>query len=362
MKQFVNKIRCIALSAMALLLMMPAISSASTETLRILEWDTYMPDHHQQKFIKLVKEKYGVDLKLDVRAAKEHDDLFPALRDRKADIIVASHHIPKNERFQLIKRKLDNIPNYKNIIPALQRLDFCTQAGKVYGVPVARGPYGLIYNTAIVTKSPDSWNIFWDPKFRGKYTIGNIYQHNVSNTALAMGIAPDDISDYMKLNTPEFMEKLTYLVVNARSLWETIDRPEDLKGLALAASWGTGIPKLREMGEIWKFAEPKEGTTAWIDSFMISHTLEDKPELRRIAEELLNSVPSDDYQTYIVRGAGCGPVTTTVRDRLTPEEIERFHLDAPSHFEKHRILWKPMGKRDRKGLKRLWNKALKQRK
>jgi len=93
---------------------------------------------------------------------------------------------------------------------------------------------------------------------------------------------------------------------------------------------------------------------------MISHTLEDKPGLRQIAEEWLNYVLSDDYQTY--PGMGGTPVAATVRDRLTPEEIDQFYLDDPTHFEKHRILRKTMGKRDWKGLKRLWNKALKQRK
>ncbi len=368
MKQFVKKVRCMALSAMVILLMMPAMASASAETLRVLEWGAYLPDEHQQKFVKLVKKKYGVDLKLDITAIKDNDEFFPALRDRKTDIISPSHNVPKNERYQLIRRKLvlplnlDNIPNYKNIISVLQKPDCCSEEGKIYGVPIARGPYGLAYNTAIVTKSPDSWNILWEPEFRGKYTLGNLYQHNVNITALAMGMAPDDISDYTKVNTPEFLERLTQLAVNARSLWEGVDKPEDMKGLALATSWGTALPGLEEMDEIWKIAEPKEGSTAWVDNFMISHTLEDKPGLRRIAEEWLNYVLSDDYQMYIVRGIGCTPVTTTIRDRLTPEEIERFHLDDPTHFEKHRILWKSLGKRDRKGLNRLWNKALKQRK
>ncbi|MDM8549677.1 extracellular solute-binding protein [Desulfobacterales bacterium HSG2] len=368
MKQFVNKIRFTVLSAIALLLMMSATSSASAETLRILTWEGDTPPEYQEKFVRLVKEKYGIDLNLDISYATSNDVFFPALRDNKADVISPSHSVPKNERYHLIRHKLvlplnlDNIPNYKNVIPALQRVDCFTEAGKVYGVPLASGPHGLAYNTALVTKAPDTWNILWDPKFRGRYTIGNVYQHNINITVLAMGMEPDDISNYMKVNTPEFMEKLTYLAVNAHSLWKILDKPKDLKGLALATSWGTSFPRLKEMGEIWKFAEPKEGTTGWLDGFMISHTLEDKPRLRQIAEEWLNYVLSDDYQTYIARGMGYTPVITTIRDRLTPEEIERFHLDDPTHFEKHRILWKPLGKRDRKGLKRLWNKALKQRK
>ncbi|MCP4693332.1 MAG: hypothetical protein GY859_35150 [Desulfobacterales bacterium] len=48
-----------------------------------------------------------------------------------------------------------------------------------------------------------------------------------------------------------------------------------------------------------------------------------------------------------------------VNDKLTPEEIAQFHLDDPTHFDKNRIPWKILGKKDRKGLKRLWDNALK---
>lgn len=342
-----------------------SISSASTETLRMLVWESYVPELHQQKFVKLVKEKYGVDLELDIRYVNSNDDFFPALRDKKTDIVSPSHPIPKDRRFRLIEFKLllpldiSHIPNHKNVISALQKADFFTQGGRIFGAPVARGPYGLAYNTKMFKAPPDTWNVLWEPEFRNRYAVGKgQYEQNVNITALAMGMSADDISVYRKVNTPELQKKLATLAINAHTLWEGEDKAEELKGLALAASWGASLPNLKKMGEIWKIAEPKEGTTAWVDNFMISHTLEKKPKLRQIAEEWINYVLSDDYQTYIVRGIGCGPVTTTVKSRLTPQEIEQFHLDDPTHFEKNRILWKVLGKRDRKGLRRLWKEAL----
>lgn len=104
MKQFVKKVQFTVLSAMVVLLMMPAMASTSAETLRILEWDAYLPDDHQQKFIKLIKEKYGVDLKLNISYATSTDDIFPVLRDRKADVAVSVHSVPKNERYHLIRQ------------------------------------------------------------------------------------------------------------------------------------------------------------------------------------------------------------------------------------------------------------------
>ncbi len=335
------------------------------ETLRILTWEAYTPEKFQQKLVQQAKEKYDIDLELDIRFVNGNDDFFPALRYKKADIITPSHNVPRDSRYRLIKHRLvlplnlENIPNYKNVDKGLQKADYCTEDGTVFGVPVARGPYGLAYNTAMFKEPPRSWNALWDPKFKDKYAIGkHQYAENVFITALAMGFSREDISNYRKLNTPDFQNKLAELAADAHGMWEGVDKPEDLKGLALATSWGDSLNGLRERGENWKMAEPEEGTTAWVDNFMISHTLRNNPKLKQIAEEWLNIVLSDEYQLYIVRGIGSVPVVTTIMDDLTSDEVERFHLKDPTHFKNNRILWPTLGKTDRKGLKRLWDKAL----
>jgi spermidine/putrescine transport system substrate-binding protein len=343
-------------------------ASAEQVTLRMLIWDGYAPEELQEKFVQIVKTKHGVDLKLDIKFCGGNDDFFPSLRDDKADIVSPSHNVPKDKRFKLIKLKLvmpldlNQIPNYKNILPALQKADYCTTKGKVYAVPHVRGPYGLAYNTSIVKEEPQSWNIMWDSRYKGKYAIGGAdqYEHNVSATALALGIPANKIYNYKTVNTPEMQAKLAQLAANAKGTWEGVDDAKTLKGLALAAVWGFSLPELKEMGEVWKIAEPKEGTTGWVDNFMISSTLADKPLKKKIAYEWLNFILSDDYQVYDVRGLACAPVTTTVTAILTNEEIKHFHLDDPTHFEKNRILWKVLDKIDRNGLKRLWDNALKQ--
>jgi len=357
-------VRCVV----GMMFLMLFASSVFAETLRILEWEGYLPDEHQQKFIALVKEKYDIDLTLEMQSVGGNDDFFSALRNNTADIITPSHNVPRDERYQLIKHRLvlplnlENIPNYKNVDPGLQYADYSTEGDDVYAVPVCRGPYGLAYNTAIVKETPESWDILWDPQYKDQYTLGKEqYEQNVYLTALAMGMTRDDMSNYKKLNTPEFQEKLTQLVVNAHSMWEGVDTAEGLQGLALALSWGDAPTALKDVGERWEMAEPKEGTTAWVDNLMIGYALEDKPQLRQIAEELLNYVLSDDYQMYLVQIGG-NPIVTTITDQLTPEQIAQFHLNDPTHFQNYRVLWPTLSKADRKGLERLWKKALDMRK
>ncbi|KPA13303.1 spermidine/putrescine ABC transporter substrate-binding protein [Candidatus Magnetomorum sp. HK-1] len=340
------------------------------ETLRMLVWEPYLAGKlPQESFIKLVKEKFNVKLKLDIKYVTSDDDFHPALRDDKTDVIVLSHCSPKDKRYQLIKLNLTlpldlkNIPNYPHVLPSLQSADYCSENGNVYCVPVARGPYGLVYNTNIFKQAPDSWNIFWDPKYKGKYSLGrDQYEQNVYFTALAMGYSSKDMYNYKKLNTPEFQKKLGQLAKNAHSLWVGTDQAEDLKGLAFAASWGVSLPGLKKSGEIWKLGHPKEGTTAWLDNFMLSALLEKRPLLKRIAEAWINYTLTNEYQEYIVRFMGAEPITTTIKNTLTKDEIKTLGLDNPSLFNKKYILFPTLEKTDRKGLKRLWKKAMSERK
>ena len=343
------------------------ITSVSAETLRLLEWGHYIPDKIQKQIIKVAKEKYKVDLSLDIKYVKGNDGFFPALKSKSVDIITPSHNVPRDMRYRLIKHRLvlpldlDNIPNYKNVDSGLQKAGYCTEGEKVYGIPIARGPYGLVYNTDFFKQAPTSWNIFLDPKYKGKYSIGKYqYEENIFCVALAMGYSKEDISNYKKLNNPEFQKKLAEFANNAHGMWEGEDKAEDLKGLAFATAWGSSLKDLKKAGEIWKMAEPKEGTTAWVDNLMISHTLKQKPILKKIAEELANIILSDDYQIENIVGIGITPVVSTIKDKLNPDQVKRFHLDDPNHFKNSRILWPTLNKFDRKGLKRLWDKALNQ--
>jgi len=334
-------------------------------TLRMLVWEPYLSGElPRQSFKKMVKEKFNVDLKLDIQYVSSDDEYFPALRDDKTDVIVLSHSTPKDERYQLMRLKLalplnlKTIPDYKYVFSDLREADYCRHNGNVYCVPTARGPYGLIYNTKEFNKPPTSWNILWDPKYKGKYILGrDQYEQNVYLTALAMGYSKEKMYDYKTLNTPKFQEKLIQLARNAHSMWVGVEKPDDLTGMFLACGWGVAIPQMRERGEIWEMVRTREGTTAWMDNFMLSALLEKRPRLRKIAELWLNYTLTNEYQKYIVRHMGAEPVTTRVKEVLTPKEIEFLNLDDPD-FASRYILWPTLDKRDRKGLKRLWDKAI----
>lgn len=342
----------------------------ATNTLKMLIWEGYAPPEQVEKFQTYIKQKYGKAITLEIsHKVSDVCDFFDALRERKFHIISPAHNVIKDERFGLIRNKLiapinlDNIPNYKTIIPALQKADYITDdEGNVYGVPILQGPYGLAYNTKYIKTPPQSWNILWDNKFTNRYAISaDYYECNFYITALAMGLTEVDLYDFDTLKTNTiFMNKLRHLAQNAKSLWKGVDTADDLEGLALATTWGFCLDDLEKRGESWKMAEPQEGMTGYVDNFLMSYELVNNPFLKTVAEEWMNYILGSEYQiNVVVRQLGSAPVNTELSRYLSKEEIEKHHLDEPNYFAEKRWLW-PIFKtrRERNVLKYAWSLAI----
>lgn len=277
-----------------------------------------------------------------------------------------AHNIPKSARWKLIEGNvtlpvnLANIPNYNDLIPALQKAAYITEGGDVYGVPIVYGPYGLAYNTTVFPEAPTSWTIFWDPQYHGRYSISADYHEaNIYMTALALGLTREQIFSYNTVNTPELNQKLKELAQYAKSFWVGVDTANDLQGLAFATAWGFALPELRQRGELWKMAEPREGTTGWVDNWMLGYALAENPTLKQIAEEWINYSISPEIQASYVHNIAQFPVNLAVSPLLTPEERTVFHVDDPTYFQDHLILWEILAERDQNAFKAMWQKARK---
>jgi len=100
-------------------------------------------------------------------------------------------------------------------------------------------------------------------------------------------------------------------------------------------------------------ANPKEGTTGWIDNWMVGYSLKDKPKMKKVAEEWLNFTLGEQVQVGYVRKIAQLPVNLSIKDKLTPEEVKSFHLDDPDFFKNHLIPWEILTKREQNGFKTL---------
>ena len=338
-------------------------------TLRLLVWEGYAPEQELATFISAVQKKYNIRLTFVIKNASNPDDFFNELRKGEVEMISPAHNLPKDSRYNLTTNgltlpiNLTHVPNYRHITEDLQYQSWAMEDDAVFAVPVLQGPYGLAYNADILPEEPRSWNILWDPRYVGRYTISrDYYELNIYVSALALGYSPEDIFSYDAIKGHLLEERVQKLAVNAHSFWTGFDKELYLKGKALATSWRSRFPELNALGEKWRITVPQEGTTWWVDTLMIGHTLKTNPRLRRIAEEWINYLLEPLVQTEsLALKLGIYPVTTPAltlfkkRQGHSPDIINQNRL-----LENH-ISWKVLKTRSRNAFSLLWSEALRAR-
>ena len=340
-------------------------SAVSALQLRLLVWEGYAPEPQRLAFQDFVREKYGLELEVTVNYINEAEDIYRALRLKTADVISPSHNHINDKYFRLfdlglvLPINLQNIPHYQSLADSFKDLPHLTHGGQAFGVPFAWGPYGLIYNADLINTPPVSWNSLWDAKYRKKYTIADLGEHNVYITALALGYSEEALGRYDDLNDPLFREKLKQLAGNSHHLWKGVDTADDLEGMMLATSWGFSLSKVKSNGQNWKWAPLQEKVPSWIDNFLISHTLKDKPLLKKIAEEWLNFVLGPEFQAnVVVRDLAARPVNKTVKYLSDSGDLVSIGEEQNGAFQTEFFLMPELKRRTRNGFEFLWQTAL----
>ena len=356
----------LALFLSAIIINIPTPVCAEEAVLRLLIWEGHAPPVFVSRFEKQIEEKYGSKVKLQISYMDGTDGYYDLIRSGSVDMVMLTHDLIKDKRFNFIDNKLllpldlKNIPNFKHMSPTLQNAEYLYSNGHVYGAPESQGPYVLAYNKSLLKEAPKSWDILWNPQFKDKYIIGaNEYPYNTMITALALGYPRESLGNYDALNNPTFKKKLRQLAVNAHAFWIGVDKADDLFGHLLATVWGDSLGPLKQRGEQWERAEPVEGTPFWIDNMSMTSALADKPFLKKVAEEYINELLSTDYQiSHILRVVGTLPVISDIDNLLTPEEKQRIKLGTINTLNTNRVLLPTCSRRDRNGLRILWQEAM----
>jgi len=227
------------------------------------------------------------------------------------------------------------------------------------------GPYGLAYNSEKVNKA-DSWSVLWEKDSSKLYTISKDYPDcNIYVTSLVLGAGYDDIYKMNKLlkkvSNSDLKEKITQLASNAGSLWEGTANPDEFGKLKYAATWGYAVAKANSKGMKWKMAKPKEGTTMWVDHWVITYAVNNDALKKKICEEWINYCLGNELQIGVIRNWGVSPVVTNINNLITQEEINTFNV-ADNEYWKSLSLWEHQDKRTKNFYKNIWNDALKQNK
>src|SRR5579863_3632272 len=141
-----------------------------TPTLNLLVWEGYadpsfVKAFEEQNHCKVTASYMGTSDELTTKlrggSAGNYDVISPS-SDVASSIVTAGFAAPLD---------LAKIPSYSQLSPQLTSLPLVRANGQVYGVPFIWGPDPMIYDTTVFARPPESWSIFWDPKYRGKISV-----------------------------------------------------------------------------------------------------------------------------------------------------------------------------------------------
>jgi putative spermidine/putrescine transport system substrate-binding protein len=233
------------------------------------------------------------------------------------------------------------IPNYANVFEGLKNQPHNTVDGKVYGVPHGRGANLLMYNKDVVKPAPDSWSVVFDggSAYKGKVTAYD-YEIYIADAAVyLMATKPDlKITNPYALDETQFAAAVDLLKAqrqNITTYWGTAQQQIDSftsGDMVVGTTWQYQVGALQTGGVPVEAVKPKEGTTGWSDSWMISSTAAHPNCMYKWMDWIIgpeaNAMATVWFGEAPVSEQGCAEA-----EKLFPGHCDLFHATDEAYFK-----------------------------
>ena len=334
-------------------LMLSGSCARKAPTLNLLVWEGYA----DPSFIAAFENENHC--KISASYMGSSDELMAKLRGGSAgnyDVISPSSDVASSIATSGLAAPLDlsKIPSYNQLSPQLVSLPLVHANNQVYGVPFMWGPDPIIYDTTAFTQRPDSWNLFWDPKYKGKVSVWDDLS-TVYMAAQVLGYDKPDPSHLYNLSDQELeavKKKLLELKPNIRKMWATGGELTNLfesHEIVIAMGWPLNTADLKKAGFPAGEAIPKENTTGWIDHLMITAGSENK----ELAHKFLEYMVEAKTQKLVTDKTHYVPANPQAGKLMTPDEVKTLHLDDVDNYQKRIYFWQNVPRRAK--YTEIWN-------
>jgi putative spermidine/putrescine transport system substrate-binding protein/spermidine/putrescine transport system substrate-binding protein len=330
-------------------------SCNSEKTLSLLVWEGYADPSFVHAF------ELSHHCRIVASYMGSSDELVAKLRGGSAsnyDVISPSSDVASMITRAGLAAPLDlsKLPSYSQLSQKLRALPLVKYHGQVYGVPFMWGPNPLLYVTTDFSTPPDSWSIFWDPKYKDKISVWDDLS-TLYMAAQVLGFDKPHPSQLYNLSDAQLeavKKKLIELKPNIRKIWSTGGELTNLfenHEIVMAMGWPLNTNQLRKehfpIGEII----PKENTTGWIDHLMITSASSHK----QLAAEFLEYMIEAKTQKLVTDVTHYTPANPFAAQFMTDEEKKGLHLDDPDAYMQHIYFWQDVPRRAK--YNEIWNEV-----
>lgn len=315
------------------------------EELSLLVWEGYA----DSSFVHAFEQAHHC--KVSASYMGSSDDLVAKLRGGSAsnyDVISPSSDVATSIARTGLAEPLNlaKIQAYPQLSAKLRDLALVRVNGQTYGVPFMWGPNPLLYDTAAFAQPPDSWAIFWDPKYKGKISVWDDLS-TLYMAAQLLGYDKPDPSQLYNLSDEQLAavkQKLLALKPNVRKLWSTGGELTNLfenHEVIAAMGWPLMTNQLRQANFPIAETIPKENTTGWIDHLMITKASPHK----ELAYAFLEYMAQAQTQKKITDVTHYTPANPGAAQFMTDSEKKGLHLDDPDAYMQRIYFWQDVPRR-----------------
>ena len=315
--------------AMIIIFAVPLAGCGSGVVINVFNWGEYMDEtlideFEDQSGIKVNYKNYATNEELLAKmeaGGSSYDVVFPS------DYAI-SEMIKQD---MLLEINFDNIPNYKYIDEDYKNTEYDPE--NKFSVPYFWGTIGILYNTDMVDDPVDSWDILWNPKYKGQILM----KKDVRDT---LGVALKKLGYSMNSTTDSELAEAKALLLEQKPLVngyygdeirDLISNGDAAMGLTYS---GDAMDLYWEEFENVAFGVPLEGTNVWYDAMVIPASSKHKKE----AEMFINFMLDPDVAFRNSEAMGYTSPNTEALKKMREEYPEVFEL--PAYWPDEEILKK----------------------
>ncbi|MCD4715044.1 MAG: spermidine/putrescine ABC transporter substrate-binding protein [Clostridiales bacterium] len=231
--------------------------------LNVYNWGDYIDEN----IFEMFEEETGIEINYETYATNE--EMYTKIKKggTQYDLAIPSEYmIEKMIREEMLETiDLSKVPNFKNIDEDFKNLSF--DPDNTYSVPYFWGTVGIIYNTELIEEPINSWDVLWDEKYAGQFTMMDSQRDSIMVALKKLGYSMntknlDELEEAKQLLIEQKPMVLAYVGDNVKDMLISGEA-------AMAVVWsGEASAVIQEYDE-FEYVLPVEGSNKWFDNIVI---------------------------------------------------------------------------------------------
>ena len=309
--------------AAALALAIPSAGALAAPA-TLFQWEDYMNPPFLAQYEKQFHEKPNVAIYAD-----EDEALAKMRAGYKPDVMGPCFYEFPRWRQAGILQPIDTgkLTNWHKIAPSLRNLPGISAGpGKVWFVPHYWGNTSITFRTDLApeyAKNP-SWNILFDPKYKGRVSVLDGVDDTVPFIAHMMGIdayhmTPDQWAK-VQAKLRALIKQVRFVSSDDTQLAQALASGE----IVAAMSWRVTYATLHKEGKPVAYMNPPGGMFTYVCGLVMHKNPSDEAK----ALALIDSSLSDQAATYTIEHIGDEPANTTTLEECAEHGVRQSGLAA----------------------------------